>query len=93
VALYRSVISETPDAMAERARGYVRDGYQRIQVKVGADPLADAERLRAVRDAVGAAVALVCDANGTWGTATALRFLHATRELDYVLEQPCATLA
>ena len=54
VALYRSVISEAPDAMAERARGYVRDGYQRIQVKVGADPLADAERLHAVRDAVGA---------------------------------------
>ena len=93
VALYRSVISDAPDAMAERARGYVRDGYQRIQVKVGADPVADAERLHAVRDAVGHAVALVCDANGSWGTAAALRFLQATRELDYVLEQPCATLA
>jgi cis-L-3-hydroxyproline dehydratase len=93
VALYRSVISEAPAAMAERARAYMRDGYRRIQVKVGADPLADAECLHAVRDAVGGDVALVCDANGSWGTAAALRFLQATRELDYVLEQPCSTLA
>jgi cis-L-3-hydroxyproline dehydratase len=93
VALYRSVISEAPAAMAERARAYVRDGYRRIQVKVGADPLEDAERLHAVRDAVGGDLALVCDANGSWGTAAALRFLQATRELDYVLEQPCTTLA
>jgi cis-L-3-hydroxyproline dehydratase len=93
VELYRSVVSEPPAAMAERARGYARDGYRRIQVKVGADPLEDAARLRAVRDAVGDATALVCDANGSWGSAAALRFLQATRELDYVLEQPCATLA
>jgi L-alanine-DL-glutamate epimerase-like enolase superfamily enzyme len=93
VELYRSVVSEPATAMAERARGYARDGYRRIQVKVGADPLEDAERLRAVRDAVGDATALVCDANGGWGSGEALRFLQATRELDYVLEQPCATLA
>ena len=93
VALYRSVISESPAAMAGRARVYTRDGYRRIQVKVGADPLDDAERLLAVRDSVGDDVALVCDANGSWSTAAALRFLQATRELDYVLEQPCSTLA
>ena len=93
VALYRSVVSDDPEAMAERASGHVRDGYRRIQVKVGADPLDDVERLRAVRDAVGPGVALVCDANGSWTSAAALRFLQRTRELDYALEQPCATLA
>jgi L-alanine-DL-glutamate epimerase-like enolase superfamily enzyme len=93
VELYRSVISEQPAAMAERARGYARAGYRRIQVKVGADPLEDAARLRAVREAVGDATALVCDANGSWTSAAALRFLQATRDLDYVLEQPCASLA
>jgi L-alanine-DL-glutamate epimerase-like enolase superfamily enzyme len=93
VELYRAVISESPAAMAERARGYARDGYRRIQVKVGADPLEDAERLRAVHDAVGASAALICDANGGWTSAAALRFLQATRDLDYMLEQPCASLA
>ncbi len=92
VALYRSVISEAPAAMAERARGYMHEGYRRIQVKVGADPLEDAERLHAVRDALEPGTAIVCDANGSWGTAAALRFLQATRGLDYVLEQPCASL-
>jgi L-alanine-DL-glutamate epimerase-like enolase superfamily enzyme len=93
VTLYRSVISEAPAAMADRARAYVAAGYRRIQVKVGGDPIADAERLGAVRDAVGGSIALVCDANGSWGSAAALRFLHATRDLDYTLEQPCASLA
>ena len=66
VELYRSVVSEPPAAMAERARRYAHDGYRRIQVKVGADPLEDAARLRAVREAVGPETALVCDANGSW---------------------------
>jgi L-alanine-DL-glutamate epimerase-like enolase superfamily enzyme len=92
VELYRSVVSETPAAMAKRARGYEAAGYRRIQVKVGTDPLEDAARLRAVRDAVAADTALVCDANGSWGSAAALRFLQATSDLDYALEQPCATL-
>lgn len=91
VELYRSVVSGPPPEMAARAQRYAQDGYRRIQVKVGGHPLEDAARLLAVREAVGS-TALVCDANGSWGTAAALRFLQATRGLDYVLEQPCATL-
>ena len=34
---------------------------------------------------------LFCDANASWGTAETRRFLAATRDLDYALEQPCAT--
>ncbi len=93
VALYRSIVSDEPAAMAERARAHVAAGYRRLQVKVGADPLDDVERLHAVRQAVGPQVALVCDANGSWTSASALRFLQHTRELDYALEQPCASLA
>jgi L-alanine-DL-glutamate epimerase-like enolase superfamily enzyme len=92
VELYRSVVSDAPSEMAASARRYAEDGYRRIQIKVGADPLEDAARLAAVRDAVGPETALVCDANGSWGSAAALRFLQATRGLDYVLEQPCASL-
>ncbi len=69
------------------------EGYRRIQVKVGTDPLVDAERLAAVRDLVGSDVVLYADANGAFTTSDARRFLRATRDLEYVLEQPCRTYA
>ena len=75
-----------------RARDHVGDGYRRLQIKVGGDPAADAERLAAVRDAVGGGVVLFADANGAWTTSAARRFLLATAALDYTLEQPCPTL-
>lgn len=89
--LYRSIGRATPAAMAERARELRARGYARLQVKVGGDPAEDAAGLRAVASAVPDAV-LYCDANGGWSTGDARRFLAATTELEYVLEQPCATL-
>jgi cis-L-3-hydroxyproline dehydratase len=75
------------------AQELVAEGYRRIQVKVGTTPEADAERLAAVREAVGSEVVLYADANGAFTAATARKFLRATRELEYVLEQPCRTYA
>lgn len=90
-ALYRSIGRAEPAAMAERAR-HLRDrGYARLQVKVGGDPDDDAAGLRAVAAAVPGTV-LYCDANGGWITADARRFLAATTDVAYVLEQPCASL-
>ena len=89
--LYRSVGRAEPDAMAERAREYRARGYRRLQVKVGGHPDADEAGLRAVLGAVPDAE-LYCDANGGWQTGEARRFLAATADLAYVLEQPCATL-
>lgn len=59
------VIGAEPAAVAaERARAMVGKGWRAIKVKVGRNPPADAERLRAVRDAVGPGVFLSVDANG-----------------------------
>lgn len=91
VALYRSLSQDTPAAMAAKARDLLGQGYRRLQVKVGADPRAEAGLLHAVADAAGPGVALYADANGAWTSQQALRFVDATREIDYVLEQPCAT--
>ena len=93
IPLYRSISQAAPEVMVDTARRYVADGYRRLQVKVGADPTADADILAAVAGAVGADMALYCDANGAWTTSDALRFVAATRQIDYVLEQPCATHA
>ncbi len=91
VDLYRSISADTPRAMASRATDLVACGYRRLQVKLGDHPERDAERLAAVRDAVGPSVALFADANGLYSTAGARRFLRAAAGVDYWLEQPCAT--
>lgn len=93
VALYNVVIVAPPEEALALAGDLLAEGYRRIQVKVGTEPRADAERLMAVRDLVGADVVLYADANGAYTTADARRFLRATRELEYVLEQPCRTYA
>ena len=62
VPLYNVVtISSVDDAVA-LARELLADGYGRLQVKVGTTPEDDAERLAAVRDAVGGDVVLFADA-------------------------------
>ncbi|MCX7304591.1 MAG: mandelate racemase/muconate lactonizing enzyme family protein [Hyphomicrobiales bacterium] len=91
VPLYRSIAQEAPAAMAARAQKYIAEGYRRLQVKVGLDVREDIERLEAVRAAVPSDTVLFCDANASWGTAETRQFLSATRSIDYVLEQPCAT--
>ena len=92
VELYRSIPPVPPEEAAGAARRHVAAGYRRLQVKVGGDARADAERLLAVGDAAGPDVQLVADANGAWSTAAALRFLRAAGDADYALEQPCPSL-
>jgi L-alanine-DL-glutamate epimerase-like enolase superfamily enzyme len=94
VRLYEVVVAGgTVDDAVALARERLAAGYRRLQVKVGGDADADARRLRLVREAVGDGVVLFADANGGFTTDGARRFLRATRDLDYTLEQPCATLA
>ncbi len=92
VALYRSVSQDSPEIMLQSARRHAGNGYRRLQVKVGDNPVLDASRVRAIADDIGDSVMIFCDANGAWSSHDALRFLERTRGLDYVLEQPCRTL-
>ncbi len=92
VDLYRSLSPGPAAAVVARARSHIDAGYLRLQVKVGGDPEADAARLAAVREAVGAEVVIFADANGAFTTAAARRFLLATAGLDYTLEQPCVSI-
>jgi L-alanine-DL-glutamate epimerase-like enolase superfamily enzyme len=91
VALYNVVTVGDVEQAVARTRELLGRGYRRLQVKVGQDALLDAARQRAVRQAAGDGVVLFADANGGFSTAEARRFLDATAELDYTLEQPCAT--
>lgn len=92
--LYRPVQGATPADAATKAQERLTQGYQRLQVKVGDDPIVDAQRVLAVREAVGDEIVIFADANCGFSLSTARRFV---RELGAVgagvfLEQPCPTL-
>ena len=92
VDLYRSVSQAAPEAMARSAAAYVAAGYRRIQVKVGADPAEDVERVTAVRAAVdsGRRDLLRCQRRVDDRRRRA-RSCATTRDLEITLEQPCMT--
>jgi cis-L-3-hydroxyproline dehydratase len=98
-ALYRPVQGASPELSAVKARERLAQGYRRLQVKVGDDPIIDAQRVLAVRDAVGPDVVIFADANCGFSLSSARQFVRelSVRELGVggagiYLEQPCATL-
>lgn len=81
-------IMSTGEAVAH-ARRYVQEGFRALKVKIGTDPRADLDRLRAIRDAVGARVEIRIDGNEgyTWGQA--LQLARDAKELHIAFfEQP-----
>jgi L-alanine-DL-glutamate epimerase-like enolase superfamily enzyme len=89
--LYRAISQDTPEAMAERVAGYRSEGYQRFQLKVGGDPAADIDRIRAVAAKLRPGDRLIADANTGWLMHDALRVVRAVRDVDVYIEQPCLT--
>jgi o-succinylbenzoate synthase len=80
-----------PDEIAARAREGVRDGYACFKLKVGLPD--DADRVAAVRQAVGPWPALRVDANGAWSVNEAVRAIRAIEDHDLeFVEQPCRSL-
>ena len=80
-----------PGEVAERAREGVRDGYACFKLKVGLPD--DADRVAAVREAVGPWPALRVDANGGWSVNEAVRAIRAIEDHDLeFVEQPCRSM-
>jgi len=78
------------DEAVARATRYAAEGFREIKLRLGVEsPEAEALRLRAVRRAVGDAVHLAVDANGTWSLEESVARLSLLDGLglDYV-EQP-----
>jgi L-alanine-DL-glutamate epimerase-like enolase superfamily enzyme len=80
-----------PQDLADEMRSYVALGFRAVKMKIGrATPAGDAERLAAVREAVGPDVLVMCDANNAWrDLPTALRAVRALEPYDpYWIEEP-----
>lgn len=80
------------ETRAELAR-HRAAGYRQFQIKVGADWAADVNRIRSVVPLLEPGEKAMVDANQGWRVDDALRVARATRDLDYILEQPCQTYA
>jgi muconate cycloisomerase len=78
-----------PALAAERARAMVTRGWRAIKVKVGKNPSADLDRLKAVRDAIGPDVFLSVDANGGYTVDQAIWAARQFEKVEVALfEQP-----
>jgi L-alanine-DL-glutamate epimerase-like enolase superfamily enzyme len=81
-----------PEAMAATGARHVAAGFSTVKVKVGdaADPLLDARRVAAVREAVGPEIAIKVDVNQGWRTpGVAIAAIRAMApSLPAYIEQP-----
>jgi len=91
--LYVAIPLGPIDAMVAHVRARRAEGVRLFQLKLGADPRADAARVRAVLEATEEGETVIADANGGWRLQDATIAARALEDLDRVLfEQPCPTL-
>jgi L-alanine-DL-glutamate epimerase-like enolase superfamily enzyme len=70
-----------------------REGYRRLQLKVGGRDLEeDIAAIHKVYKALGTGVRLAVDANRGWTRRDAIRVSNACRDIPFVMEQPCDSL-
>lgn len=93
VPSYYAIGIGTPDENAKIARAKAAEGYTRLQMKVGGQPLdADIEMLHKIREAVGPSVRLAADANRGLTARDTIQLSTACADVTMVIEQPCNTL-
>ena len=85
------VAGGTPEGMARQCVEWVEQGVRGFKAKVGGIPEEDAERLAAIRAAVGPAIMLRADANQGYTPKEAIRLCRLCERRDVgleLLEQP-----
>jgi muconate cycloisomerase len=78
-----------PDEAAAEAAKWAARGFRSAKIKVGGGIDADRDRVKAVREAVGGAVALRIDANAGYDADTAIRLARLMQPFNLqLMEQP-----
>jgi len=82
-----------PDETARLAHEKVKEGYPRLQIKIGRSHVEeDIETLRKVHERVGASVRMAADANRALNTRDVIRLSQACADVPFTLEQPCNSI-
>jgi L-alanine-DL-glutamate epimerase-like enolase superfamily enzyme len=80
------------DRLREQLGGWSAEGISKVKMKVGRDPAADLERVRAARGAIAEADELFVDANGAFSRQQALAFAAAVADLGVTwFEEPVSS--
>lgn len=76
--------------LVKEMEGYVAEGFRAVKMKVGGERMdLDAERVRAVREAIGRDIDIMIDANNRWTAFEAIRFGHMVEKYNpYWFEEP-----
>jgi len=85
-------LSQSIDECLVQAAEFIDAGFRAMKIRLGKPTVAeDVERVRALRDAVGADIELLADANQACGVKQAIRLGRALEEFDLVwFEEPVA---
>ena len=87
--MYRPAPQKSPEEMVKELDILRQDGYKQFQIKVGGNWHTDIERIQATVGALKTDEKALADANQGWHVDEALQVARATRDLDYIMEQPC----
>jgi L-alanine-DL-glutamate epimerase-like enolase superfamily enzyme len=74
--------SYTIEHLQRQLDGWAQEGLKSVKMKIGRDPGADFDRVRAARKAIGPGVNLFVDANGAYSRKQALAQAEKFAELD-----------
>ena len=89
--MYRVAPQKAVDETVAEINAYRDQGYRQFQIKVGGDWASDIDRIRATMPLLEPGETAMADANQGWRVDNAIRVARATRDLDFILEQPCRT--
>ncbi|PZQ95275.1 MAG: mandelate racemase [Cereibacter sphaeroides] len=89
--MYRVAPQKSTEETIAELEAHRAAGYRQFQIKVGGDWAKDIDRIRATVPLLKAGEKAMADANQGWRVDNAIRVARATRDLDFILEQPCQT--
>ncbi len=89
--MYRVAPQKAVDETVAEMNAYRDQGYRQFQIKVGGDWATDIDRIRTTVPLLQSGEKAMADANQGWRVDNAIRVARATRDLDFILEQPCRT--
>ncbi len=89
--MYRVAPQKAVDETVAEMNAYRDQGYRQFQIKVGGDWATDIDRIRSTVPLLQPGEKAMADANQGWRVDNAIRVARATRDLDFILEQPCRT--
>ncbi|KIC41877.1 mandelate racemase [Ruegeria sp. ANG-R] len=89
--MYRVAPQKETDQTIAEMNAYRDQGYRQFQIKVGGDWASDIDRIHTAVQMLNPGEAAMADANQGWRVDNAIRVARATKDLDFILEQPCRT--